>query len=93
MFANKLVEKIPDPCNAKKHYQPFIIKNNRKSLNQSEIITYQPKTSNNIDIKSVITKHPKTAHKLSMTIGIYYYIFIIIFIFIFIIIYYYYIFI
>ena len=35
-----------------------------------EIITYQPKTfkSSIDDIKSVITEHPKTSHKLRMTI-------------------------
>ena len=37
----------------------------------SEIMTYQPKTSENssiVDIKSVITGHPKTSHKSSKTI-------------------------
>ena len=41
----KLIEKIPDPCNAKEHYQSFIKKkkkkNTTKSVKQSEIITYQ----------------------------------------------------
>ena len=71
MLAKKLIENIPDPCNAKEHYQSFIIKKNRKSVKQSEIITYQPKTFENqniVDIKSVITEHPKTSHKLSKTI-------------------------
>ena len=40
LFANKLIEKIPDSCSAKEHYQSFIRKKNRKSLKQSEIITY-----------------------------------------------------
>ena len=38
---------------------------------KGEIITYQPKTfekSSINDIKSVITEHPKTSHKLCMTI-------------------------
>ena len=62
-LANKLIEKIPDPRNAKEHYQSFIRKKNAKSVQQSEIITYQPKifeNTNIVDIKSVITKHPKT---------------------------------
>ena len=70
-LANKLIKNIPDPRNAKEHYQSFIIKKNRKSVKQSEIITYQPKTFENpniVDIKSVITEHPKTSHKLSKTI-------------------------
>ena len=71
LLANKLVEKIPDPGNAKEHYQSFIRKKNRKSVKQSEIITYQSKTfesTNIVDIKSVITEHSKTAHKVSKTI-------------------------
>ena len=47
-------------------------KKNRKSVKQSEIITYQPKTfkiPNIVDTKSVIAEHPKTSHKLSKTIG------------------------
>ena len=63
--------KIPDPCNAKEDYQSFIRKKNTKSVKQSEIITYQPKRfekRNIVDIKSVITHHPKTSHKLSKTI-------------------------
>ena len=59
-LANKLIEKIPDPRNAKEHYQLFIRKKNTKSVKQPEIITYQPKTFENpniVDIKWVITKH------------------------------------
>ena len=44
LFANKLIEKIPDPCNAKQHYQSFIRRKNRKSAKQSKIITCQPKS-------------------------------------------------
>ena len=29
LLANKLLEKVPDPCNAKKHYQSFMRKKNR----------------------------------------------------------------
>ena len=70
--ANKLGRNIPDPRNATEHYQSLLIKKNRKSLKQSEIISYQPKTFENpniTDIKSVITEHPNTSHKLSKTIG------------------------
>ena len=45
---------------------------NRKSVKQSEIITYRRKTSENpstVDIKSVITVNPKNSHNLSKTIG------------------------
>ena len=68
LLANKLIEKIPDTDNVKEHYQSFIRKKNRKSVKKSEIITYQPKTFDTVDIKSVITEYPKTSHKLSKTI-------------------------
>ena len=70
-LTNKLIEKILDSYNAKEHYQSFIKKRNTKSVKQSEIIIYQPKTFENpkiIDIKSVITEHRKTSHKLSKTV-------------------------
>ena len=68
LLANKLIEKISDTDNVKEHYQSFIRKKNRKSVKKSEIITYQPKTFDTVDIKSVITEYPKTSHKLSKTI-------------------------
>ena len=71
MLATKLTGKIPDPCNAKEHYQLFIRTKNTKPVKQSKIITQQPKTFENpniVDIKSVIIEHPKTSHKLSKTI-------------------------
>ena len=71
MLANKLIEKIPDSHNAEEPYQSFIRIKSRKSVKQSEIITYQPKSfkkPNIVDIKSVITEHPKTSHNLSKTI-------------------------
>ena len=40
LLANKLIEKVPDPRNAKEHYESFLRKKNRKSVKQSEIITY-----------------------------------------------------
>ena len=70
LLANKLIEKIPGPCNAKEHYQSFIRKKNTKSVKQSIIIIYQPKTFENrniADIKSIITEHLKNSHKLSKT--------------------------
>ena len=70
LLANKLIRKIPDPRNAKEHYQLFIRKKNIKSLKQSKIISYQPNTFENqdiVDTKSVIIEHPKTSHKLSKT--------------------------
>ena len=45
---------------------------NTKSVKQLKIITQQPKTCENpniVDIKSVITEHPKTSHQLSKPIG------------------------
>ena len=66
LLANKLTEKLPDLRNAKEHYRSFIRKKNIKSVKQSEIITYQPKACeklNIVDMKSVITEHPKTSHK------------------------------
>ena len=56
-----------DARNAKEHHESFLRKN-RKSVKQSEIITYQPKTFDTVNIKSVITQHPITSHKLSKTI-------------------------
>ena len=71
LLAAKLIEKIPDPSNAKEHCQSFVRNKNTKSLKQSKIITYEPKTfvySNIVDIKSVTTEHPKASHKLCKTI-------------------------
>ena len=64
-LANKFIEKIPDPHNTKEHYQSFLRKKNRKSIKQSEIITYQPKMFENpnlVDIKAIITEHPQKLH-------------------------------
>ena len=78
MLAKKLIEKIPDPPNAKQHYQSFIRNKNTKSVKQSEIITYQPKTfedPNIFDIKPVITnipvitEYPKISHNVSKIIS------------------------
>ena len=60
LLVNKLIEKLPNPRNAKEHYESFLRKKNRKSVKESEIITYKAKTSDTGDIKSDITEHPKT---------------------------------
>ena len=39
----KLIKNIPDSRSANEQYQSFVTKKNRKSVKQSEIITYQPK--------------------------------------------------
>ena len=62
---------MTNPHIVKGRYQSFIRKKNRKSVKQSKIITYQPKpfeNSNIVDIKSVLTQHPKSSHKLSNNI-------------------------
>ena len=67
LLANKLIKNTPDPCNAKEHHKSCIIKENRNSVKQSEIITYQPRNFQNrniVDIKSIITEYPKTSYKL-----------------------------
>ena len=38
LFANKLIGKIPDPRNAKEHYQPFIKNKMAKLVKQQNII-------------------------------------------------------
>ena len=51
---------LNDFISEKEPYQMFIRKRNMKSVQKSEIITYQPKTfkkPNITDIKSVITDH------------------------------------
>ena len=71
LLASKLIEKIPDSRNTKEYCRLFRRKKNRKSVKQSEIITYQPKTFENpniVDIKSIIKEHAKTLNKLSKTI-------------------------
>ena len=65
LLANKLMQKVPDFRNAKDHYNSFLRKKNKKSVKQSEIITYQPKNFDTVDIKSVTTEHPKYSLKLS----------------------------
>ena len=62
LIANKLIKNIPDLRNAKGHYKLFI--------KQSEIITYQPRSFQNpnlVNIRLIITEHPKTSHKLFKT--------------------------
>ena len=71
LLANKLIEKIPDPRNAKELYRSFIRKKSTESVKQWEITFYQPKTFENPnigDIKPVIIECPEISHKLSTTI-------------------------
>ena len=68
LLVNKLIKNIPDPHNAEERNQTFMIKKNRKSVKQSKIITYQSKTFDTVDIKSILTEHPKISHKWSKTI-------------------------
>ena len=61
------------PSNAKEYYQSFIRKKSftTKPVKQSKIITQEPKTFEStiiVNIKSVITEHPKNSYKLSKTI-------------------------
>ena len=37
LLANVLIEQVPDPHNAKEHYESFLKKKNRKSVKQSII--------------------------------------------------------
>ena len=72
LLPKKLIEKIPDPRNAKEHHQSFLRKKDWKLVKQSCVITYQPKAFENpniVDVKSSATEHPKTFHKLSKTTG------------------------
>ena len=70
LLTKKLIEEVSDPSDAKEYYESFLRKKNKKSVKKSEIITYQPKAfvNSNIDVKSVITEHPKLSHKLPKTI-------------------------
>ena len=71
LLANKSIEKVPNHCNAKEHYESFLRKKNKKSVTQSEITTYEMKIfekPSTVDIRSDITEHPKTSHKLYKTI-------------------------
>ena len=43
LFATKLAERIPDPCNAKEHYQSFLRKKNTKPVKRSKIVNQQAK--------------------------------------------------
>ena len=61
LFTNKLKEKVPDPRNAKEHYESFVKKKNKNSVKQ-------PKSFDIVHKKLDITEHPKTSHKLSKII-------------------------
>ena len=68
LLVQKLLEKVPDPCIAKEQYESFLRQKNRTSVKQSEVNSEKPKTFDTVDIKSVITEHPKTLYKLCKTI-------------------------
>ena len=53
LLAIKIIEKIPDP----------------RMLKNTIIQTNTFKNLNIVDIKSIITEHPKTSHKVSKTIS------------------------
>ena len=55
LLANRLIEKLTDPRNAKEHYQEhYQRKKNRKPVvKQSGTITYQPKTFENPKINDI----------------------------------------
>ena len=66
LLATKLIEKIPDPRNAKEHHQLFLRKKNIISVKQSaKKTTFE--NPNIVDIISVVTKHSKMSHKLCKT--------------------------
>ena len=63
-------KKLLDPHIGEEHYQLFIRNKNTKSVEQSETITYQPRTFENpniVDTKLIITEHLKTLHNNSDT--------------------------
>ena len=69
LLANKLIEKISDPRNTKERYQLIVKKKKTKSIEQSQIITYEPESFENpnfIDIKPIIAENPNTSKKLSI---------------------------
>ena len=65
VLANKLIRKMPDPCNTKEHCESFLRKKNKASVRQSAIITYQSKMFDTVDIESVITEYTKISRRLS----------------------------
>ena len=71
LLANKLIEEILDPCNAKEYYQSIIKKKNKKSANETEIIFYQTKAFEHpkiVGIKSIITELSKSSYELPKNI-------------------------
>ena len=69
-LTTKLIGQKLDPINAKEYYN-FYLTRKTKLVERRKAILEQPKTfksSNNVIIKSVITEHPITLHKLFKTI-------------------------
>ena len=66
LFTNNLIKKVYQMLvMIQSTINHLIIKKRGKSVIQSGIITYQPKECDIVDIKSAITEHLKTSHKLS----------------------------
>ena len=59
MYVTKLTEKIPDPRNAKKHYELFIKKKKISKTIKNNYSAAKPVWKAIVDMKSIIIKHPK----------------------------------
>ena len=69
LLASKLIERVPDPRNAKEHYESLFRKKNRKLVKQSEIITYQPKTFKNASIVDLFSIQAQKQKSQSMKVA------------------------
>ena len=69
LHATKLTKKMSDLSNGKEYYN-FHLKRKKKakSVKLWNVIAYQLKAIENLNIVDIIIKHPKTLHKLSKTI-------------------------
>ena len=69
LLANKLIEKIPDPCDGKEHYPSFIRKKNKisETSRNNYLSTKTFENPNIVDIKSMITEHLKISYKIYKT--------------------------
>ena len=59
LYVTKLIEKIPDPRNAKKHYQLFIKKKKINKTIKNNYSAAKTVWKPIVDIKSILMKHPK----------------------------------
>ena len=69
LLASKLIERVPDPRNAKEHYESLFRKKNRKLVKQLEIITYQPKTFKNASIVDLFSIQAQKQKSQSMKVA------------------------